>query len=84
MRAAGLDPYHEFTSVSDDLVLDDFHPKISDTCPDCGSSQWKPITYGLPTEDVQEDARRGHCVLGGCMIEGDDPRRYCLACFNRW
>ena len=76
-RAEGLDPYFD-----DKLVPDDSFPKISDACPDCGSSDWKPIAYGLPTEDTGEDARRGHFVLGGCTFR--EPRRYCLSCFNRW
>jgi hypothetical protein len=76
-RAEGLDPYLDFK-----LVSDDFHPEISNTCPDCGSSNWKPIAYGLPTEDTAEDARRGHYVLGGCVL--GDACRYCFACFNEW
>jgi hypothetical protein len=76
-RAAGLDPYFDFK-----MDPDDFHPKISDTCPDCGSPDWKPIVYGLLSEDGMEDARRGHFVLGGCSIQ--DAHRYCPACFNRW
>lgn len=39
-RAAGLDPYFDFK------LSDEFFPKISDTCPYCGSSEWKPIAYG--------------------------------------
>lgn len=42
-RAEGLDPYGVVN-----LVPDDFHPKLSDTCPDCGSSDRKPICYGPP------------------------------------
>jgi hypothetical protein len=76
-RAEGLDPYGVVK-----LVSDDFHPKISDTCPDCGSSEWKSIAYGLLTEDGLEDARRGHFVAGGCTLQ--DAQRYCLACFNEW
>ena len=78
-RAAGLDPYPNPLNLA---LPDDFHPKISDTCPDCGSSDWKAIAYGLPTEDTAEDARRGHFVLGGCVLQ--DASRYCVACFNRW
>ena len=78
-RVAGLDPYPNEFKLD---LPDDFHPKISDTCPDCGSSDWKPIAYGLPTEDTQEDARRGHFVLGGCVFQ--DAQRYCFACFNSW
>ncbi len=76
-RAAGLDPDFNFK-----LFPDEYFPKISDICPDCGSSHWKPIAYGLPTEDTEEDARRGHVVLGGCML--GDAKRYCVACFNSW
>jgi hypothetical protein len=45
-RAAGLDSYSTLK-----LVAEDLHPNISDTCPDCGSSDWKPIVYGLLTDD---------------------------------
>lgn len=76
-RANGLDPWCNFK-----LFPDEAFPKISDACPDCGSSDWKPIGYGLPTEDSLEDARRRHFVLGGCV--GRDAKRYCVACFNRW
>lgn len=76
-RAAGLDPYFDFKL---DMHVD--HPKISDVCPDCGSSDWKPIVYGLLTEDGMEDARRGHFVAGGCTFR--DAQRYCLTCFNEW
>jgi hypothetical protein len=75
-RAAGLDPYFDFK------LPDDLHPKISDTCPDCGSSDWKPIAYGHLTEDGMEDVRRGHFVGGGCIVR--DAERYCLTCFNEW
>ncbi len=78
-RAAGLHPYFDTK-----IFADECFPKISDVCPDCGSSDWKPIAYGLPTEDTEEDARRGHVVLGGCTIELGDPTRYCPACFNSW
>jgi hypothetical protein len=76
-RAEGRDPYLDFKLFSDELF-----PKISDDCPDCGSSDWKPIAYGLPTEDTQEDVRRGHFVLGGCLVR--EPTRHCVACFNSW
>jgi hypothetical protein len=76
-RGAGLDPWGVVK-----LFADGTHPKISDMCPDCSSSDWKPIAYGLPTEDTLEDIRRGHYVLGGCAVR--EPKRYCFACFNRW
>jgi hypothetical protein len=76
-RANRLDPWCNFK-----LFPDEAFPKISDLCPDCGSADWKPIGYGLPTEDALEDARRGHYVLGGSA--GKDASRYCVVCFNRW
>jgi hypothetical protein len=76
-RAAGLYPY-----LNVDWAIDLSLPRISDTCPDCGSREWKPIMYGDPSEDVQEDAEFGEVVLGGCWL--DDPKRYCTSCFNSW
>ena len=75
-RTARTNPWSDL-----ELFPDEAFPKISDRCPDCGSD-WKPIGYGLPSEDTLEDARRGHLVLGGCVIE--DAKRYCVDCFNRW
>ena len=57
-------------------------PKISDSCPDCGSSEWKPIVYGSLTEEGVEAARRGEFVRGGSIM--GDASRYCTACFNDW
>jgi hypothetical protein len=75
-RAAGLDPWSNFKLFDDD----DF-PKISDTCPDCGSSNWKLIGYGLPTEDAAEDARRGHFVLRVVSIRSGDREKIFLVRF---
>lgn len=55
---------------------------LSEVCPDCGSSDWRPIAYGLPTKETRERARRGEFVLGGCCF--DIPRRLCRYCHNHW
>jgi hypothetical protein len=78
-RAAGLDPYSDFKLFSDD---DYPRIRISDTCPDCGSSDWIPIAYGRLDEDGEEDARLGEVLKGGSFVR--DAARYCPACFNRW
>jgi hypothetical protein len=57
-------------------------PSISAACPDCGSSDTKPIVYGLPTKEAEREARLGHFVLGGCVL--DYPQYFCPMCFNRW
>ncbi len=64
------------------LFPDERFPKISDSCPDCGSSEWKRIVYGSLTEEGVEAAKRGEFVRGGCVM--GDASRYCTACFNRW
>ncbi|MBV8847858.1 MAG: hypothetical protein JO307_34020 [Bryobacterales bacterium] len=79
-HAEGRDPYFDDDAL--ELFPDLPRLNLSDTCPDCGSSDWKPIMYGRPTEDAKEDARRGHIVLGGCMP--NDPARFCVACLNSW
>jgi hypothetical protein len=39
-------------------------PAISDSCPDCGSSEWKPIAYGKLAEEDLERARSGNLCVG--------------------
>lgn len=50
-------------------------------CPRCG----KPsayIAYGLqaPDEEMYRDMEEDRIVLGGCLIDFDDPTHHCLAC----
>jgi hypothetical protein len=51
-------------------------------CPDCGSGAILPICYGSPGPEMQDDARRGAIILGGCVFR--DAKWYCKHCFNRW
>jgi hypothetical protein len=44
----------------------------------------RPIAYGLPGEELMEEASRERVVLGGCRIIEDDPRLACLDCDHRW
>jgi hypothetical protein len=64
------------------IFPDEFYVQISDVCPDCGSADWRPVAYGLPSEDMMADAELGEIVLGGCMVE--EASRFCRACFNKW
>jgi hypothetical protein len=57
-------------------------PKISDSCPDCGSSEWKPIVYGNLTQEGRQSARDGEFVWGGSIME--EARRHCTTCLNDW
>jgi len=62
------------------------------TCPSCAKGKLVPIVYGLPMEDLMEQAQRGEVILGGCvvtqMIDGDvtwgDPELGCSACERKF
>ena len=53
-------------------------------CPKCGSSEIKPIVYGLVDDEGLEKARRGEVVLGGCEVYEDMPEWECSSCKHRW
>lgn len=48
-------------------------------CATCGLPM-VPIVYGFPTEETFEEADKGNVVLGGCIIDFDDPQWACLLC----
>ena len=53
-------------------------------CPSCDSKNVVPIAYGLPGDEMREDAIKGKIHLGGCMIMDDNPEWYCKACRYEW
>ena len=53
-------------------------------CPKCGAVAGVRILYGYPTEEAFLAEQRGELVLGGCMIEVDDPTHACTECGERW
>lgn len=53
-------------------------------CPSCGSERTVPIVYSLPSADVERRAQEGEVVLGGCIVEDDQPDRACLDCRAEW
>lgn len=48
-------------------------------CPTCGSPL-VPIVYGLPGRDLLDAATRGEVIIGGCIIDVDDPTEGCPVC----
>ena len=48
-------------------------------CPACGSTEVRPVIFGLPGPELAERARRGEVVLGGCMVMPDVDGS-CKAC----
>lgn len=51
-------------------------------CPSCGSTNTCRIQYGMPdfTEKLERDVEAGKVHLGGCVVLGGDPNRYCNNC----
>ncbi len=42
-----------------------------------------PIVYGYPSAALVEASSRGHIVLGGCVVEPDQPEWVCGRCGAR-
>jgi hypothetical protein len=42
------------------------------------------IVYGLPSLELADAADRGEIVLGGCIVEDDNPNRECRRCGAQW
>lgn len=56
-------------------------PSPKPPCPSCRSKvNAVPIVFGMPEEELEEQARRGEVVLGGCCVTDDDPRWFCKSC----
>ncbi len=49
-------------------------------CPKCGSDRVVPILYGYPIGPMVDAVERGEAVLGGCLMSGNDPMKFCLNC----
>jgi len=53
-------------------------------CPECGA-EGVPIVYGMPGLDLFEDEEAGRVVLGGCIIEEENPNWSCKGPIqHRW
>jgi len=52
-------------------------------CPACGGAGI-PIEYGLPDAELWEAEQRGEAVIGGCIVEPDNPDYLCGSCGQRW
>lgn len=57
-------------------------PPTHRTCPKCGSTDVVTIAYGYPGQKMEEAARRGEIVLGGCCPLPFDSE--CRQCGHSW
>lgn len=53
-------------------------------CPNCGTDEPLPISYGLPMPESLEACERGEIALGGCCLTLDDPEWQCRSCGHRY
>jgi len=82
--------YQDFTltsiKVTKDTIIDlniNYPPpckydKKNKYCPVCKKKDKViPIVYGLPSQGLLKESKKGKVRLGGCMISGCDPSWYC-------
>ena len=48
-------------------------------CPEC-STKLVRIIFGMPNEELFEDAQQGKVLLGGCCVSFNDPTWGCANC----
>ena len=53
-------------------------------CPKCKNKTGIAILYGYPSPESQEKSRQGELKLGGCIINGGEPKYYCIQCHHEW
>jgi len=55
-------------------------------CPNCGSDNTIEIVHGeaMYGPEISEREKRGEVMLGGCVIYGNSPNRYCKDCHERF
>lgn len=57
------------------------HRRRPNACPQCGrNDEVVPILYGMPASETLEAAERGELQIGGCVIDDDQPTRFCKRC----
>ena len=50
--------------------------RVAPNCKTCGALLLR-IVYGYPMDSTMRDAERGQIVLGGCIVNGNDPEWAC-------
>lgn len=53
-------------------------------CPDCKNVKLVKIVYGLATEKLFKQEKKGRIKIGGCSVTPGDPDLYCPRCGNAW
>ena len=53
-------------------------------CPNCKQTTGVNILYSYPGIELAEQVERQEIVLGGCVLEPNQPDRYCISCEHEW
>ena len=53
-------------------------------CPKCKSKKTIPISYGMPSRDMLKEDKAGRLLLGGCVMNFDNPKWHCKKCGHAW
>ncbi|MDA8226311.1 MAG: hypothetical protein M0T74_01135 [Desulfitobacterium hafniense] len=53
-------------------------------CPKCGSTNSVHIVYGMPSNELYQEAQVGKVKLGGCLLDPSNPEYVCKDCEHEW
>ena len=53
-------------------------------CPKCKQKTGVTIQYGMPDWEQGELEKRQEIMLGGCVLEENQPDRHCFNCDHEW
>ena len=53
-------------------------------CPKCKSKKTVPIVYGMPSLEMSKEEKAGRLILGGCVMNFDNPEWRCKKCEYEW
>jgi hypothetical protein len=59
-------------------------PKVTPPCPGCGAAETIPVMYGYPSYQAFQQQEAGLIMLGGCLVDPDNPDWHCKVCCHEW
>lgn len=63
-------------------------PNLQETaappCPSCNSERVVPIVFGYPGPAMLDQMEAGKIMLGGCLVDEDNPEWHCKDCEHDW
>jgi hypothetical protein len=69
---------------TDDATDQTTFPKAPPACPSCGSAEVARVLWGMPGQEMIDQAQREDIDFGGCCMTEDAPDFRCRACNTTW